>query len=830
MGYETPMNRLKGNLLFTNNGQCWAYYLVEPHYIHEGDIEKLEDHRKNLEQYFLKTGLFVDIHLQMYPKELRIEERFEKLEKDFDPNLLPVSKTYMRRTKEVIKDELGRITENAFVVGVRLSNLQLTSETGIKEISRNAVTNTTGQVLNWLGFEKPMSSEELASYEESEKKAALYVAGIRGGRLTEDELYYMARYPFIRGLSHTYQGELEHRRNGGAVNDPMIDPATHPGYLHIIYDYGESFVAMLPVSKTPEDMEDLGLFWEAQKFPYTVEVGMKLKKRTKASTLRKIGSTLRTFKETDKELYHNNDSDDDLVDGVETLNELRNDVTNRSTPVFDWMSCFIVIAETKEACYEQIQEVKETMAALQVTLVHPQADQLALFYKFLPGQALHTHEPNWLQWSTHEGLSELQFGVSQRLGMNVGFYIGRSLLEESETLMEGIQNSRFISLVHPFLVNEGIEGTSTDSPHIAITGPTGSGKSFLAKLMSNYQLFLDGQILETDPKSEMKFWYDAAKENPDIQENYPEFIELLDQITYVTLDADDRENWGVLDPLTFLEGARARDSILTIFEYVFPEMSLKVENEVRRELDRLFVRKASGEAVGLMLLVRYLQEHSDSDIQEIGENMFLRIKDSVLQLAFSDGTNQRLKITNKFTVLQIKGLDLPEADTKPEEWTDQDKKNLALMIALSNFCQAFGMESKKKKTTIIFEEAWTLTAGHGGKRLTKQLRRIGRSWNNQLIMVTQSVSDAQNEEESGNFGLCFAFDNPDERGAILEHMELEDNDYNRALLAGLKKGQCLFKDPYGRKGPISVDCVFPEWTEAFKTVDQSHAAKAESTF
>ncbi|WP_456339939.1 hypothetical protein, partial [Streptomyces rubiginosohelvolus] len=32
---------------------------------------------------------------------------------------------------------------------------------------------------------------------------------------------------------------------------------------------------------------------------------------------------------------------------------------------------------------------------------------------------------------------------------------------------------------------------------------------------------------------------------------------------------------------------------------------------------------------------------------------------------------------------------------------------------------------------------------------------------------------------------------------------------------------------YGRVGKLSIDCLFEEWREAFKTVEKSHSARAE---
>jgi hypothetical protein len=828
MAIETPMREIRENLLFTKNGQCWAFYLVPPAYIHKGNYEAKENHRERLEQVHFDTAAFVDTHLQMLPTDLRLEERFQDLEKDFDPKLLDVGKTYNQRTIDVLKDELGTITENTFLFGVRITNLALNGETTVKQFLGQSIGNVSRSVLHWLGFNRRINESEYASYSSNEEDARLYVEGIGGRPVSEEFLYYLTRFHFIRGLTHNYEEEVSDRSKN--IAEPILDTVSYPGYIKINDDLGESFVTFLPITRTPDSLEGIELFQWAQEFSFNVEVQLKERRRNKALAMQKIGNTKKTLKQTDQVLYKNNDTDEELLDGLEELNDLSFDLQNKNHSLIDWMGCYVVAEQTIEACREHVKEVKEALKSNSCRCVQPQADQLALFYKFLPGRALSPVETKWLHSSTHKGLSELQFGISQKLGTNIGPYIGRIALGPAFDVMDSIQSSRFMVLVHAFLANEGVPGSSTESPHIYFSGATGQGKSFLMKLFAFYLMFLKGQILMTDPKTEVRGWFEEARNDPTVQQYYPEFEQLMEQITYITLDPDDPENHGVLDPLNFLNGSKAKDSVMSIIGQLFPKLPIDVENEVRRQLAALLDRKKEGKAAGLMEIVEGLAAHEDDTIRSYGENMALTIEDSILQLVFSDGHAKGLDVDNKFTVLQIQGLDLPDQDEDPEDWTESDRKAVAIMSPLASFCQYFGMRDKHKNTTVIFDEAWTLAKAKGGKKLIKGLRRVGRSFKNQLLLVSQSVSDATNEDDIGNFGLCFAFDEPAERPAILAHMGLEPTKENLDLLADLKKGQCLFKDMYNRVGVLSVDCLFPEWALAFKTSNKSHSAEAERKY
>src|SRR5699024_9562546 len=142
----------------------------------------------------------------------------------------------------------------------------------------------------------------------------------------------------------------------------------------------------------------------------------------------------------------------------------------------------------------------------------------------------------------------------------------------------------------------------------------------------------------------------------------------------------------------------------------------------------------------------------------------------------------------------------------------------------------FGSRNRNENTAMIFDEAWTLTSARGGKKLVKQMRRVGRSYKNQLYLVTQSVKDLQDEDDSGNFGACFAFDEEQERNDILNFVGLEKTEGNKELIREKRKGQCLVQDSDGRARKLATDCLSHEWREAFKAAERSHSAEAEEAF
>ncbi|MFT9457467.1 MAG: ATP-binding protein [Liquorilactobacillus hordei] len=821
---KKPFKTILKNMLLTNTGQVWAYYRIPSRTISENNAEEIESYKRTLVQMLWELKTYYEIDLQLLPEDMRLNERFKQLEKDFSSETGKIGERYDERTMYVLGQELGEVTRYGFTVGVKLHNTAYLRQDTLKESFKTAFDSVTMQALSYLGLSVADTKKAFEPYEVSEKEVFDGLSVLKGERLTDKQLYRNTTEPFRRGIAGA-----EVPANLQTTNT-TIDPVTHTGFLRLTNEYGESCIALMPITNTEVNMTYAEIFRVVQKMPFPVEFKVKALQMKPSSAVRKTQFTARRFKETDKDMYANEDSDSIILQGKPLLNDLRNDIENKKTPFYKWLGVFVVSGKDKTQCQNRCNALKSYMANYHVELTRPLADQINLFYTLLNGNSIQ-FERYWLQYTKDSGIAELLFGLTSNLGSNIGFYLGRVTHGTAPDTNTAIQNSRDIVLYHPMIANEGIVGAMTDSPHCLISGETGKGKSFLAKLLMFYMTFLDVQILMTDPKNENHAWFEEAVKDPEIQKDYPYFIDLMKTFHYVTLDPNDKNNYGVLDPLSFLNGAQAKDTAVALIEQVY---NLKGKDDVKREiledLDMLIERKQKGEKVGLMDLIEMLKTSKVKNIAEAGGLIGQLVKNSILQLAFSDGTSRGLNIDYKHTILSIQGLDLPEAGTKFEEMNDSDRKALAVMIPLAKFCQYFGQRDRKQKTSIIFDEAWTLTATRGGKRLVKELRRAGRSYNNQLIMITQSVKDAQSEDDRGNFGACFAFDERSEREDILKFMDLPVTKENKELLADMKKGQCLFRDFYGRVDALSVDCVFPEWLRAFKTVDKSHSAKAEREF
>lgn len=151
------------------------------------------------------------------------------------------------------------------------------------------------------------------------------------------------------------------------------------------------------------------------------------------------------------------------------------------------------------------------------------------------------------------------------------------------------------------------------------------------------------------------------------------------------------------------------------------------------------------------------------------------------------------------------------------------------MFALGAFCKHFG-ERNDDETLEIFDEAWILMQSSEGKAVIKSMRRVGRSKYNTLCLVTQSVHDAENEEDSTGFGTIFAFYEKSERKDILKHVGLEVTEKNLEWLDNMISGQCLYYDVYGNLNMISVHNLFEDIDPFLKPMKQTTSSVLENKY
>ncbi|WP_459166293.1 ATP-binding protein [Bacillus altitudinis] len=736
----------------------------------------------------------------------------------------------MQETVSVMDQRLGRLTKPDFIIGIKLNKTLLSMDADMKDNLMSMFNTATDTVVNMLGWEQDISSEFFKKYLEIEDDLASTVTSVFGERLKESELKYINRYHFVRGLYHDAAEESE-SGDIQSITNTVIDP-TIPGALKLMSDQDEGYISFVVVDEYFDNMVNSDLFFEVQALPFPVGVDIKAKVEGKGMTKAALNIKHQQLKEEQNEKHSLGDeSDQSTMTSAFLVKDLQNKIKKEEVSLINWLAVVVVDGRSKKECTEKARLVVRHLKGAGIKCRIPIADQLSLFYKMLPAQKLDLMDKNWIQKTTQNGLAECLLGVDSFVGSKIGFFLGWGDRFDKHTDLESaIRSSRDFVLYHPFLANQQIKGSKTRSPHCLITGDTGNGKSFLAKLLYQYISFMDVKALYIDPKKEMRKWITKIINNSQTRKDFPLYINHLEKYHFITLDHEKKENWGALDPVSFMPASKAKDLIEVIFEqiYNFKDKDT-ISTAFLRAISNVLERKERGEQVGSLHIIYEMQQHKNEIVREAGDNLFESVKDSIMKLLIHDGSNPSLSLTERMTILEIENMDLPDFGERIENFTKSQLKSSAVMFAVGKFCELFGM-NPEEKTAEFIDEAWIFTASPQGRKVERQMRRIGRSYNNAEFFISQSTKDALHDDDKGNFGVAFAFDEPSEREDVLKWMNLEPSEENQKMLGSMFQGQCLFKDIYGRTSKISIECLFEEWMGAFETINKSEVAYAEEMY
>ncbi|WP_142243754.1 ATP-binding protein [Bacillus haynesii] len=831
MKLKTPMKAINKNLLLTRTGDVWAYYRIKSNSIPMQNKEKVNAYKKKWQHLLEEITSYEDFHLMMYPSEYELDKRFKELESDIAEDALDVARYYNEETVRLLEQRLERLTKYDFIFGVKLKNSLVNMSMEVKDNILSLFNTATDTVVKMLGWEQSVSTSFFKQYEEVEDNLANIMTSVRGERLSENEMVYINRYHFVRGLNHHTKEESEMRKFDSITNT-LIDP-TNPSVLNLHSDRDEGFVSFVVIDEFLHNMAESDLFYETQSLPFPVEVQMKVQAESKSITKPALNIKKQQLKEEQLEQQSTGDrSDVSTVTSATLVRHLQDEIKKEEVYLMNWLAVIVVHGDTKKECVRKATIVRRHLKGAGITCRLPVADQLNLFYKMLPGEKLDITDKNWIQKTTQDGLAECLFAINSDIGSKIGFFLGWiDRFMEHTDLENAIYSSRDFVLYHPFLANQYLKGSKTRSPHCLITGDTGNGKSYLAKLIFIYVTFLKIKSLYIDPKKEMRKWIQRVLNDQYIIENFPLYVAHLEKFHYITLDHENENNWGALDPICFLPPMKAKELVQVIFEQVY---DFKGKDDVNtaflRATSNVIERKQRGEQVGSLHIIKEMQgENQEPAVRKAGDYLNEVVSDSILKLCIHDGSNPALSLDERITILEVENLDLPEHSERIENYTISQLKSSAVMFALGKFCELFGM-NPDEQTVEFIDEAWIFTTSQQGKKVERQMRRIGRSYNNAEFFISQSTKDALKEEDSGNFGVAFAFDEPNEREEVLKWMNMEVTKENEKMLGSMFQGQCLFKDYYGRTSKISIECLFEEWQGALKTVEKKAVAYAEEKY
>ncbi|HGD4470545.1 TPA: ATP-binding protein [Streptococcus agalactiae] len=826
---EYPIDRIHQNLALRKDKVVVTYYRIPNTPITITDSDKKDSHKAKVAQVIKKLAKYKNFDISLIPKDYLLGEKMSDFEADLADDVKELGLETLDFTVDTLTHEMEIPYQFDWLIGVDLGKGQYNAN--IKEFIYNQFESIASNFASLAGYEVEVDEDWYKEHSEEELLVYSLLSTLKAKRLTDVDLFYYQRMQFLRYVPHT-KSEVIANRNMLNVTDTLIK-SLEGGFLKLESAYGSSFVSVLPVGRFSTIFNGFHLGELVQRMSFPVELRFQAEFIDKTKLGGTMGRSNTRYDQIMKEAYNTNTvQQDDILMGAYSLKDLMKKVGNKEE-IIEY-GCYLVVAGSS---LNQLKQRRYAILSyfddMKVNVYEASHDTPYLFQALLYGQDLQKTTRKWNHLVTARGFSELMLFTNTQSGNRIGWYIGRvdNRLTAWDSIDEAIMGSKNLVLFNATVANkEDVAGKVTKNPHVIITGATGQGKSYLAQMIFLHTAQQNVRVLYIDPKRELRQHYLKVVSDPEYARKFPLRKKQIEETNFVTLDSSVKENHGVLDPIVILDKEGASSTAKNMLLYLLKnatEIKLDQTTALTEAISQVIAKREAGEVVGFNQVIEALIDSESDEVQSVGRYFKAIIQNSILELAFSDGDVAGLSYEERVTVLEVADLSLPKDGS--DHISDHESNSIALMFALGAFCKHFG-ERSDDETVEIFDEAWVLMQSSEGKAVIKSMRRVGRSKYNVLMLVSQSVHDAENDDDTTGFGTIFSFYEKSEREDILKHVGLEVTPKNLEWIDNMISGQCLYYDVYGNLNMISIHNIHPDIDPLLKPMKKTVSSHLENKY
>ena len=810
-----------GNLMLRSNLDVYAMYEIPETIVNTVDITLKNEFKELVSDTLSDLEIFGGFEVSTIPFSTEATHNYKFLEQDLAEDTKPVGLYLMKRQAEELKKQIGETSQDRFFLTIPLRNNHVSLD--FKDGLKTAITDFSNRVMATIGSDVTFDEDWYERFEELNHEIYQTLLPLNGYMPKQDQTIFVNNNHYLRGMSVDRELEIIQIENNIDNFGSAGVSFENYGILTLSDGAQTTYLAILPIAIPPSNLSYNHFIERRRLLGFDTEVQTKAifaKKNGFNSMQQRANRAKQKHKKTNEDIAMRNGIVRDEIGQAEALSEDLVKKSNRGETIISYLQSLFVYDDDYDRLQEKIKIVMRNFKKIGIELARAKDDQIYLFYKHRLTEPLFENERRYLQTTTMAGFAESLFFTGQKVGSDVGLYMGRvdSRYDRwSGGYKEALQNSRNLVYYNLLQANKlDVEGKISFDGLVKVTGQMGMGKSFFVKQTFVMNSILKTKLLYFDPKAEVRKQFMKVLHEYESQGIYPEICDYIKQINFVTIDARNSENHGVLDPLVFLTGQEAKNLIISMIgEFYDLKQNEQFEKELLQMIEKYLVLRENGEKVGTKNIMEALTKSETDRVRITAELLLEKISNSTLSLCFSNGQNEAISMSKRISIIEVTGLELPTSETSI---TENQRQSLVALYALGQFCYKFGSESKKESITFI-DEAWFFNITDVGREIIMKIRRTGRSFNNFLVFVSQSHKDSNSELDDTGFGTLFSFNSPTETDLILDTHGIVKSEETRKWVSSMSMGQCLFTDPFGRTERITIDGIVSEINPLCDTIE-----------
>ena len=810
-----------GNLMLRSNLDVYAMYEIPETIVNTVDITLKNEFKELVSDTLSDLEIFGGFEVSTIPFSTEATHNYKFLEQDLAEDTKPFGLYLMKRQAEELKKQIGETSQDRFFLTIPLRNNHVSLD--FKDGLKTAITDFSNRVMATIGSDVTFDEDWYERFEELNHEIYQTLLPLNGYMPKQDQTIFVNNNHYLRGMSVDRELEIIQIENNIDNFGSAGVSFENYGILTLSDGAQTTYLAILPIAIPPSNLSYNHFIERRRLLGFDTEVQTKAifaKKNGFNSMQQRANRAKQKHKKTNEDIAMRNGIVRDEIGQAEALSEDLVKKSNRGETIISYLQSMFVYDDDYDRLQEKIKIVMRNFKKANIELARAKDDQIYLFYKHRLTEPLFENERRYLQTTTMAGFAESLFFTGQKVGSDVGLYMGRvdSRYDRwSGGYKEALQNSRNLVYYNLLQANKlDVEGKISFDGLVKVTGQMGMGKSFFVKQMFVMNSILKTKLLYFDPKAEVRKQFMKVLHEYESQGIYPEICDYIKQINFVTIDARNSENHGVLDPLVFLTGQEAKNLIISMIgEFYDLKQNEQFEKELLQMIEKYLVLRENGEKVGTKNIMEALTKSDTDRVRITAELLLEKMIKSTLSLCFYNGQNKAISMSKRISIIEVTGLELPTSETSI---TENQRQSLVALYALGQFCYKFGSESKKESITFI-DEAWFFNITDVGREIIMKIRRTGRSFNNFLVFVSQSHKDSNSELDDTGFGTLFSFNSPTETDLILDTHGIVKSEETRKWVSSMSMGQCLFTDPFGRTERITIDGIVSEINPLCDTIE-----------
>ncbi len=804
-----PIKYIENNLVFNNDGECFAYYELIPYNYSFLSAEQKFIVHDSFRQ-LIAQNRNGKIHALQIATESSIRATQERSKKNIKGELKEIAYKKIDEQTEALVSMIGdNQIDYRFFIGFKL--LVTDEEMNIKNIKKSILMNISDFIYDvnnkLMGDFVSMSNDEIARFSKMEKLLENKISRrFKVRRLNKDDFGYLIEHNYAKSgtafQDYEYHLPINKLKEKTLVKRYDIIKPTRciieerQRYLKISNEGTESFISYFTIESIVGEIDFPSseiFYYQQQQFTFPIDTSMNVEIVTNKKALTTVRNKKKELKDLDNHAWQaGNETGANVIDALNAVNELESNLDQSKESMYKLSYVIRVSAPNLDELKRRCDEVKDFYDDLNVKLVRPMGDMIGFHNEFIPSSKRYIND--YIQYVTSDFLAGLGFGATQQLGEEDGIYIGYS-----------IDTGRNVYL-QPHLASQGVKGSVTNALAAAFLGSLGGGKSFSNNLIVYYAVLFGGQALIVDPKAERGNWKEGLQD-------------IAHEINIVNLTSDIK-NKGMLDPYVIMKDIKDSESLAIDILTFLTGISSR-DGEKFPILRKAIRSVTQSKEKGLLKVIYELRKDNSRVANNIADHIESFTDYDFAQLLFSDGNVENsISLEKQINIIQVADLVLPDKNTSFEEYTTMESLSVAMLIVISTFALDFIHSDRSIFKIVDLDEAWTFLNVAQGKTLSNKLVRAGRAMNAGVYFVTQNAADVSDENLKNNIGLKFAFRSTDisEIKRTLEFFGVDKEDENnQKRLRELENGQCLLQDLYGRVGIVQIHPVFQEIVEAFDT-------------